>query len=60
MKTEFVTFEVPLIEGQDSWHTTVEDHLRTYGEPLRWAITQVDQASQFATIEAVVTQSTPG
>ena len=29
--------------------------LRPWGDPLRWAITQVDEATGLATVEAVVT-----
>jgi 23S rRNA U2552 (ribose-2'-O)-methylase RlmE/FtsJ len=57
MKTEFVTFHLNLAEVRGSWRQVVEERLQTRGEPLRWAITQIDAATQTATIEAVVTQA---
>ena len=33
----------------------IEAALAEQGEPLRWAITQVNAATQMATVEAVVT-----
>ena len=58
MRTEFITLTFNLAEPGSNWVATLEDRLRTYGEPLRWAITQVDASSRLATIEAVITQDT--
>ncbi len=57
MKTEFVSFQLSLAEMGEHWQSTVEDRLSRYGEPLRWAITHINQANQTATVEAVVTQA---
>jgi hypothetical protein len=62
MKTEFITLELRLAEAHGKWHDIkwhdiVEERLSLYGVPLRWAITQINQANQTATVEAVVTQT---
>ncbi|MEY3298955.1 MAG: hypothetical protein RLZZ597_2215 [Cyanobacteriota bacterium] len=62
LNTHFLTLSLPLSEVATDPVTAVEFALRQRGEPLRWAITQVDMATGLATIEAVVTtqaQSTP-
>jgi hypothetical protein len=57
MKTEFITLELNLAAVKENCRQAVEDTLRTQGEPLRWAITHIDDQSQTATVEAVVTQA---
>lgn len=57
MKTEFVIFHLNLAEARESWRQVVEERLQAQGEPLRWAITQIDETTQTATIEAVVIQA---
>lgn len=57
MKTEFLTLELNLAEVQENWRQAVEDRLSLRGESLRWAITGIDESSQTATVEAVVTQA---
>ncbi|MEB3290754.1 MAG: hypothetical protein VKI82_12620 [Leptolyngbya sp.] len=55
LQTQFLTLTLPLADlGQDPV-ATVEAALGRWGEPLRWAITQVDEAAGLATVEAVVT-----
>ncbi len=56
MGTEFITLDLNLAELGNDWPAAVEDRLRAYGEPLRWAITQVNLSSRMASIEAVITQ----
>ncbi|MEM9090009.1 MAG: hypothetical protein AAGC93_14820 [Cyanobacteria bacterium P01_F01_bin.53] len=71
MRTQLIAMEVSLQETPDQLHKAVckgsiplrsdalclhiEDELSVYGVPLRWAITSVDQATQRAHVEAVVT-----
>jgi len=57
MKTEFITLELNLAEIKADCRQAVEERLRTRGAPLRWAITHIDNESQTATVEAVVTQA---
>ena len=55
LATHFITLTIPLESAQGDWVGTVEAALAERGEPLRWAITQVNAAAQTATVEAVVT-----
>ena len=55
MTTHFITAEVDLQETPTELEKAIEAELQKQGEPLRWAITSVDEAQQKATIEAVVT-----
>jgi hypothetical protein len=55
LSTHFITLEMPLGEAQGDLVGAIELALAERGEPLRWAITQVDSATQTATVEAVVT-----
>ncbi|MBD1872324.1 hypothetical protein H6F75_02420 [Nodosilinea sp. FACHB-131] len=55
MATHFITLEIGLGDAQDDLVEAIELALAERGEPLRWAITQVDSATQIATVEAVVT-----
>ncbi|MCU0552086.1 MAG: hypothetical protein MUC48_22345 [Leptolyngbya sp. Prado105] len=52
MTTEFITLDLPLAPVREL-HQLIEQELRQFGEPLRWAITRID--SQTVEIEAVVT-----
>jgi hypothetical protein len=54
MITDFITVELPIPASVRDLHPAIEQALRAFGEPLRWAITLVD--SQFVEIEAVVTR----
>ena len=51
--TEFVQISVPLHTSGIALRDTIEAQLRAYGEPLRWAITAVEDRR--AQVEAVVT-----
>lgn len=59
MTTHFITAEVSLQETPTELQKAIEAELRKQGEPLRWAITSVDNTQEKVTIEAVVTNTTP-
>lgn len=54
MTTHFITAEIELQETPAQLHKVIEAELQKHGEPLRWAITEVDVEGQI-TVEAVVT-----
>ncbi|MFG6106120.1 hypothetical protein U2F10_27990 [Leptothoe sp. EHU-05/26/07-4] len=53
LTTEFVLMTVELQTTGIALRNHIESQLRTYGKPLRWAITSVEKTT--AQIEAVVT-----
>ena len=53
--TRFLTVEVPLTGHDLPLPQVIETALRQSGEPLRWAITGVDETHQTVQVEAVVT-----
>jgi hypothetical protein len=55
MTTHFITAEINLEENPVVLPQQIEAELSKHGEPLRWAITKVDQQHQTAQIEAIVT-----
>lgn len=55
MTTHFITAEIDLKETPIKLKKEIETELEKRGEPLRWAITNVDQETKKAHIEAVVT-----
>ncbi|MBD2139090.1 hypothetical protein H6F32_16275 [Anabaena sp. FACHB-1237] len=55
MTTHFITAEVALQETPHELEKAIKAELQKQGEPLRWAITAVNEAEQVATVEAVVT-----
>ena len=57
MTTHFITTEIELQETPAQLHKEIEAQLQKQGEPLRWAITNVDVERQKATVEAVVTKT---
>ncbi|MBD2595962.1 hypothetical protein H6G74_16740 [Nostoc spongiaeforme FACHB-130] len=57
MTTHFITAEIDIQETPTELQKTIEAELQKQGEPLRWAITSVDETQQKATVEAVVTTS---
>ena len=60
MTTHFITAEINLSETESNLLEKVNAELTKHGEPLRWAITSVDDDKQTAQVEAVVTlQSLP-
>jgi hypothetical protein len=56
MTTHFITAEIDLQETPTELLSSIEAELKKQGEPLRWAVTAVDEQEQKATVEAVVTQ----
>jgi hypothetical protein len=57
MQTHFLTLELDL-QTAAALQPSILAALRQEGEPLRWAITQVDQERGKIQVEAVVTRST--
>jgi hypothetical protein len=60
MRTVFLTISITWQGIPDALPDVIEARLRQYGEPLRWAITQVEVANgesgaRVAQVEAVVT-----
>ena len=55
MTTHFVTAEIGFQETPAQLHSQIEAQLRSIGEPLRWAIVNIDTQRQKAIVEAVVT-----
>ncbi|MBE9140702.1 hypothetical protein IQ254_26460 [Nodosilinea sp. LEGE 07088] len=55
LATHFITLDIDLTTTGEDLVGAIEAALAEQGEPLRWAITQVNQATQTATVEAVVT-----
>lgn len=55
MTTHFITAEIDLQESPQQLQQAIEAELEKRGEPLRWAVTEVDEEAQKAQIEAVVT-----
>ncbi|MEL6381074.1 MAG: hypothetical protein AAFQ89_01095 [Cyanobacteria bacterium J06626_18] len=57
MTTHFIAAEIDLTENPQDLPRKIETELQKRGEPLRWAVTEVDEAAQTAKVEAVVTTS---
>ncbi len=58
MTTHFISAEIDLQDSPAKLQQEIETELQKRGEPLRWAITNVDVAQEKAHVEAVVTTST--
>ena len=58
MTTHFITAEIDLQESPAKLQQEIETKLATEGEPLRWAITEVDREREKVTVEAIVTKTT--
>ena len=56
MTTHFITAEIDLQENPAQLSQKIEVELTKKGEPLRWAITEVDQEKAQVKVEAIVTQ----
>jgi len=56
MTTHFITAEIELQETPLELHQEIESQLEKDGEPLRWAVTKVNEDQQIATVEAIVTK----
>ena len=57
MTTHFITAEIDLQETPAQLQKEIEQELEKRGEPLRWAITSVDQDQEKAQVEAIVTKN---
>lgn len=57
MTTHFIEAEIDLTENPAELPQQVEAELQKRGEPLRWAISEVDPAAKTAKVEAVVTDT---
>lgn len=53
MTLQLITIDLPQVPLQQI-EPSILQALRSYGEPLRWAITAVDEAQRTMQIEAVV------
>ena len=56
MTTHFITAEIDLTADPSQLNQEIEARLEQEGEPLRWAVTQIDKQQQKATVEAIVTK----
>ena len=55
MTTHFIAAEIDVQESPQKLQQEIEAELQKRGEPLRWAITNVDEEGQKVRVEAVVT-----
>lgn len=55
MTTHFITAEIDLQASPAETQRAIEAELQKRGEPLRWAITEVNEATQKAIVEGIVT-----
>ena len=56
MTTHFISAEIDLQESPLKLQQEIEAELKKQGEPLRWAITEVDRAEEKVKVEAIVTK----
>lgn len=56
MTTHFITAEIDLQESPVKLQQKIETELAKEGEPLRWAITEVDKDKETVKVEAIVTK----
>lgn len=55
MNTKFISVEIELEETPARLLSQIEVELLSHGEPLRWAITNIDIERHKAIVEAIVT-----
>jgi hypothetical protein len=55
VKTSFLRLELALSSPPRQLRQDIEQALVAYGEPLRWAITEVKLPQQVVIVEAIVT-----
>jgi hypothetical protein len=55
MITKFVDLDIPFTNLAQLLPQQIESSLRQWGEPLRWAITNVNAVQQTVHVEAIVT-----
>ena len=60
MTTHFITAEIDLQASPVEMHQAIEQELQKRGEPLRWAVTEVDVENQKAYVDAIVTGDQEG
>ncbi|XHX79939.1 MAG: hypothetical protein RBJ76_08460 [Stenomitos frigidus ULC029] len=60
MVTQFITAEIKLEASPADLQHAIEVKLQTYGDPLRWAVTEVNLTTQTAIVEAIVTTKDEG
>ncbi|MDJ0647743.1 MAG: hypothetical protein QNJ60_03475 [Xenococcaceae cyanobacterium MO_188.B19] len=56
MTTHFITAEIDLQENPTQLQQEIEAELTKEGEPLRWAITEVDREKEQIKVEAIITK----
>ena len=56
MTTHFISAEIDLQQTPAQLNQEIESRLEREGEPLRWAVTEIDKDKQTATVEAIVTK----
>lgn len=56
MTTHFITAEIDLQENPLKLQQKIKTELEKQGQPLRWAITEVDQQQETVKVEAIVTK----
>lgn len=59
MTTHFISAEVHLHDTAEELHSAIEIELQKHGEPLRWAVTDVDVDRQKAVVEGYVLLESP-
>lgn len=57
MTTHFITAEIDLQKTPLKLQKAIKTELEKQGQPLRWAITEVNPDQNIAKIEAIVTRS---
>ncbi|MBO0351386.1 hypothetical protein J0895_20355 [Phormidium pseudopriestleyi FRX01] len=55
MTTHFISAEIDLQASPVELQQAIETELEKRGEPLRWAVTSVDEETRKVAVEAVVT-----
>jgi hypothetical protein len=55
MTTHFISAEIDLEESTEELQQAIKTELQKRGEPLRWAVTNVDQDRGKVELEAIVT-----
>jgi hypothetical protein len=56
MTTHFISAEIDLQATPTELQQAIETELKKQGEPLRWAVTEVDTEKQKVIVEAVITK----
>ena len=57
IQSDFITVELPLENSPLQMQQAIEIALKQWGDPLRWAVMEVDVVNQIAKVEAIVTQT---